>query len=172
MIGYVMTPEKGDVDLLLYGFAQDLLVRGHQISGVVQVNTPCPSVGKCDMDVTVLPNGPVLRISQNLGRASRGCRLDTSALEDAVGLVHARLDRSVELLIVNKFGKLEAAGRGFRDVIAQAMLLDVPVLVGVNYLNQKAFQEFTGGETKPVPAKKEGLLGWYRQALIGTPCFG
>jgi hypothetical protein len=82
------------------------------------------------MDVRVLPNGPILRISQNLGSVSKGCRLDPAALEAAVGLVEARLDPNVDLLIINKFGKHEADGRGFRTVIAAALDLEIPVLVG------------------------------------------
>ncbi|MHA6323808.1 DUF2478 domain-containing protein [Roseivivax sp. CAU 1753] len=141
-IAYTMAPGRGDTDRLLYTVAQDLAALGYRTSGTVQINTERDS-HPCDMDVQVLPDGPVLRISQSLGRDARGCRLDPSTLESAVGLVTADLARGVDVLIVNKFGKHEADGRGFRPVIAEALLRDVPVIVGLNSLNAAAFHAFT-----------------------------
>jgi hypothetical protein len=112
------------------------------------------------MDIRVLPDGPTLRISQNLGPQARGCRLDTDALETAVALVAARLSAGADLLILNKFGKHEAEGRGFRDVIATAVAMDVPVLVGLNALNRAAFERFAGGLAIEVPPDPAALRAW------------
>jgi hypothetical protein len=138
-LAYTMAPGRGDTDLVLFGLARTLAARGIRCRGVVQINSERPDAGPCDMDVKVLPIGPVLRISQDLGRAARGCRLDPAALETAVGLVSSGLSDGTDVLIVNKFGKHEAEGRGFRDVIAAALAMDIPVLVGINALNLPAF---------------------------------
>ena len=114
-LAYTMAPGRGDTDLILAGLAAGLGARGIRCCGTVQMNTERPDAGPCDMDVLVLPDGPVVRISQNLGVNARGCRLDTSALETAVAQVAARLDERTDLLIINKFGRHEAEGRGFRD---------------------------------------------------------
>lgn len=163
-IAYTMAPGRGDTDLLLHAVATRLIARGCRPAGTAQINTERPDAGPCDMDVIVLPNGPTIRISQSLGRSSRGCRLDPDALETAVGVVQSRLPES-DCLIVNKFGKHEAEGRGFRHVIAGALELDMPVLVGVNALNAAAFEEFTGGlavRLAPIPAHLER---WLRACL-------
>lgn len=144
-IAYTMPPGRGDTDLLLFDFAQQLAKHGYRACGTVQINTECEGPHPCDMDVRVLPDGPVLRISQNLGRASKGCRLDPSTLEKAVALAMTNLERGADVLIVNKFGKHEAEGRGFRTVIAEALARDIPVVVGLNPLNEQAFQAFAGG---------------------------
>ncbi|NNU82024.1 DUF2478 domain-containing protein [Halovulum dunhuangense] len=159
-LAWTMSPGRGDTDLILATLASDLAARGVRVCGAVQINTERPGAGPCDMDVQVLPGGPVLRISQNLGLEARGCRLDPAVLETAVGLVSARLDAGVDLLIVNKFGKHEAAGRGFRDVIAEAMALGVPVLVGVNALNRAAFEDFAGGLATRLPPEGAALAHW------------
>jgi hypothetical protein len=66
------------------------------------------------MELTVLPRGPALCISQDLGAGARGCQLDPGALERAVARVDMSLaEDAPELLIVNKFGKREAEGHGF-----------------------------------------------------------
>ena len=163
-IAYTMAPGRGDTDLLLFQLADELAARKVRCSGTVQINTN-QGVGPCDMDVKVLPTGPILRISQSLGRASRGCRLDPAVLEQAVGLVEADRSRSPDILIINKFGKHEADGRGFRHAIGQAVAQDIPVLVGVNALNLKAFAEFTGGASFKVEAKVPKLLNWCQDAI-------
>lgn len=159
-LAYTMAPGRGFTDLILETLAADLTARGLNCCGVVQINSERDCDGPCDMDVQVLPDGPVLRISQNLGPSARGCRLDPAALETAVALVAERLSSGADLLIINKFGKHEADGRGFRDVIAQAVAMDVPVLVGLNTLNRTAFETFAEGMAAPLPPETASLTAW------------
>lgn len=165
-IAYTMAPGRGDTDQLLCTLAQNLATLGYRTCGTVQINTE-RGAHPCDMDVRVLPDGPVLRISQNLGRDAKGCRLDPSTLETAVGLVEMRLEPGVDVLIVNKFGKHEADGRGFRTVIADALSREIPVLVGVNSLNLNAFQKFVGTEATQLEPSGKVLISWL-QAVLDT----
>ena len=169
-IAYTMAPGRGDTDLILFGLAGRLAARGLRCCGTVQINTERPGAGPCDMDEKVLPVGPVLRISQDLGRDSHGCRLDPQALETAVGLVAASLAGGADVLIVNKFGKHEAEGRGFREVIAEALARGIPVLVGLNGLNLPAFEGFAGGLAVPLPAEEEALAAWVLAATGQESC--
>lgn len=164
-LAYTMAPGRGDTDLILWRLASEFAARGFRCCGTVQINTERAESGPCDMDVKILPDGPNLRISQDLGPSSRGCRLDPAALETAVGLVAASLDRHTDLLIINKFGKHEAEGRGFRNVIAEALDLDVPVLVGLNGLNRSAFETFAGGLAIQLPPNKRALNDWVEAAV-------
>lgn len=159
-IAYMMAPGRGDVDEILYRLAGRLAARGVRCCGTVQINTGRPDSGPCDMDVKVLPEGPVLRISQDLGRDARGCRLDPQALETAVGHVSTSLVKKPDVLIVNKFGKHEAEGRGFRMVIAEALLLGIPVVVGLNGLNRVAFEEFAGGLAVALTPDETDVFEW------------
>lgn len=163
-MGYVVAPGRGDTDLLLAGVAEILLGEGVRLCGTVQFNTACEGEGPCDMDVRVLPDGPVIRISQSLGPGARGCRLDPGALETAIAACEASLEMS-DALIVNKFGKQEALGRGFRGLIAEAMGRGMPVLVGLNALNREAFEAFTGGAAEAVAPEAAVVLDWVRAAL-------
>lgn len=163
-MGYTMAPGKGDMDLLLAGVAERLLSDGIRVCGTVQFNTACDGDGPCDMDVRVLPDGPVIRISQSLGPGAKGCRLDPGALETAIAECEARLE-GASLLMVNKFGKQEALGRGFRNLIAEAMGREVPVLVGLNALNREAFETFTGGVAEAVAPEADALETWLRAAI-------
>lgn len=155
-----MAPGRGDTDLVLERLAANLAARGLRCCGTVQINSERADAGPCDMDVRVLPDGPVLRISQDLGSQARGCRLDPAALETAVGLVKVSLSSGADLLIVNKFGKHEAEGRGFRDVIAEAVAMEIPVLVGLNALNRPAFESFAEGLAIQLAPTTEALMAW------------
>lgn len=168
-LAYTMAPGPGDTDLMLEKLAVALIEDGMGCCGTVQINSDRPDAGPCDMDVRVLPEGPVIRISQDLGTGARGCRLDPDALETAVALVAARLSPGVDLLILNKFGKHEAEGRGFRDVIAEAMAMDVPVLVGLNALNRQAFETFAGGVAVAVPPDADSLRAWVDSVTTAAP---
>lgn len=160
-LAYITTDKAGETDGLLCQFAQELLAKAVDLAGVVQTNTDCVDSAHCDMDVTVLPKGPVFRISQSLGKEARGCRLDPEALENAVAAVQQGLSDDTALLIINKFGKHEASGRGFRDLIAEALARDIPVLTGVNRLNSDAFARFAGGAEQRLDPDLGNLRHWF-----------
>ncbi len=160
-IAYTMSPNPGDTDEVLGRLAARLAKRGLRTCGVVQINTAREDCQHpCDMDVKVLPDGPVIRISQSLGREAKGCRLNPEALEGAVAEVIKRLAEGVDVFILNKFGKHEADGRGFRDVIAEALSQDIPVITGLNKQNQEAFMTFTDGIAEQVSADVDVLAEW------------
>ena len=159
-IAYCMANRRGRTDLLLQQVAVFAANRGLIVCGIVQINSECEADGPCDMDVKVLPDGAVIRISQSLGRGSKGCRLDSQALEDAAGQVAAALENGADVMIINKFGKSEAEGHGLRSVIAEAIARDLPVLVGLNAANETAFAEFSGGLAKKLSAETETICDW------------
>lgn len=168
-LGVIQAQGPGTVDALLTKLADRLEARGIRLVGTVQSNSEPAAGVACDMDVRVMGGGPVIRINQTLGAGSRGCRLDLSALERAVGEVAARMEDDVELVIVNKFGKHEAEGRGFRDLIADALSRDVPVLTAVNHLNRSAFESFAADLAETLPADLDTIEAWVDEVLQRQP---
>ena len=160
-IAYTMTEGKGALDRLLADFADTLATRGVRTCGIVQINTDCESGYRCDMDVQVLPDGARIRISQKLGRDSTGCRLDPAGLEQAVADVARQMEQGFDIFILNKFGKQEAEGRGFRDLIATALDQGAAVIAGTNGLNTQRFEEFSGGLATRVDPTPEALMNWF-----------
>ncbi len=172
-IAYLMAQGRGDTDLVLARLANRLVREGLRTCGVVQINTDCCEAHPCDKDVRVLSDGPVIRISQSLASLVKGCRLDPSALEQAVALVEARMIQGVDVLIINKFGKHEAEGRGFRNLIAEALSLSVQAIVGVNTANFAAFQRSTEGLAVPITVDVDLLAAWLSaMAKADGPGFG
>lgn len=160
MLGYVISEGRGTVDPLMAEVAGRLRAQGWPIAGVIQVNVETGPETRCDMDLRVLTGSEQVRISQRLGRFARGCRLDPQGLERAVGLVEQALDQAPRLLLINKFGKAELEGRGFRPLIGRALLEGVPVLTAVNRTNLDGFHDFTAGIGTALPPSVEAVLDW------------
>lgn len=118
---------------------------GIAVAGIVQHNHFIRDRTKCDMEVEELASGIVLKISEDRGKEARGCRLDRGALSEAAALLSASIENGPELVILNKFGKTEAEGRGLRDTLAQAVQLGMPVIVGVPFRNIEQWRIFAEG---------------------------
>lgn len=160
MLGYVIAEEPGVTDDLMRAVADQLRARDLHVIGAVQVNLEVAPDTKCHMDLHILNGAEVVRISQNLGALSKGCRLDPDGLERAVGMVATHVESGADILIVNKFGKQEADGRGFRPVIGEALSAGIPVLTGVGKSNLEAFLEFAGEFAEPLPNTAENVVDW------------
>jgi nucleoside-triphosphatase THEP1 len=169
-IAFISSSERGGTDRVLAQVATKLEKQGFRLAGVVQTNFDRPGTHHCDMDVRVLPKGPIVRISQNLGAESHGCRLDPNALETAVASVETMFaDGSpIDFLVLNKFGKHEAEGRGFRTLIGDALMRGIPVITGINALNREAFETFTDGLAQPLANDVNDIMDWClaRKALV------
>lgn len=83
----------------------------------------------------------------------------------SVAEVEASLSGGADLVILNKFGKQEAEGRGFREVLAGAVAEGIPVLVGLNALNNAAFEAFAAGLATECPPTLEALTQWAETAI-------
>ncbi len=150
---------KGLTDACLAQAVALIQARGLLLAGTVQSNPQRADRRRCDMDLHILPDGPILRISEDRGAHARGCLLNAGVLEAAVAATLDRLDQA-ELLVVNKFGKQEAEGRGFVPVIAEAVGRGLPVLVGVNPLNHGAFHAFADGLAQDLAADPDAIAAW------------
>ena len=167
-LGYVSLSGRGATDALIAAALAQPVLAGQRLSGTVQIDTGRAADHPCDMDLQVLPDGPVLRISQDLGSGARGCRLDHGALEAAVVEVERRM-AGAAALVVNKWGKVDSEGRGFVPLIARALEAGLPVLVGVNGLNLPAFLDFAGGLATELPADPVRLAAWLAEAIAAAP---
>ena len=166
-------PFKGraPIDALLAVVVERLRQDGVRVIGFLQEDDSA-SVGAdaCStMRLRDLAGGGVMGISQDLGRFSEGCRLDSVALTEAAGRLEAALEAGADLLVVNRFGKAEAAGSGLRPVIARAIADNIPVLVPVREDYAPAWANFHGGLAASLPAEAEAVLDWCQRAVRPGP---
>lgn len=163
-LGYVVLGESGAVDQLFADLAKDLAAAGIYVAGVVQERHNRHDRSRCDLRLRQLPQGPVTAISLDLGEGSEGCRLDTGALEQISAEVAANLPLA-KLVLINRYGKQEARGKGFVTVLAEALGIGVPVLVGVAPGWVAEFQSFSAGMAKEVLPEPKALKDWALSAV-------
>lgn len=165
MLGFIISEKPGQADAILQQLAQDLIVQGVRLTGAVQETTRLSANQKKSMALHLLPDGPLIGISQDLGPMATGCSLDPDGLEQAVGLMAAALERQPQILLLNKFGKQEAEGRGVRPLIGEALARDIPVLIGVGREKLPLFQAFAGDMAQELPRDLPALLDWCQQHM-------
>jgi nucleoside-triphosphatase THEP1 len=119
-------------------------LQGIRMAGVIQHRARDPGHG-CDMLLEDLATGRQTSIFADRGHGAKGCQLDEDAMLQMVSEIELALKSGSDLVVLNKFGKVEAEGRGMRDLIAQAVCLDTPLIVGVPARNLQAWREFARG---------------------------
>jgi len=164
-LGVVIYRDSSVGDELLCGCAEYLQLLGHRLGGVVQSNVYRSGRLKCDMYLRDLLTCERIEISNNRGNGANGCRLDGSALARACVLGSEALRANIDLFVLNKFGKEESEGRGFRSVIAEALIAGIPVVVGVSERNIASLTDFAGDAMKLIPAEHRAIANWGREAI-------
>lgn len=153
---------EDDIDTLLADVADAVQARDLRISGALQLWGDADGECRCsDMDLRSLSDGRLFRISQPLGPGSEGCRLDPGGLAACAAALENEVAAGCDLLILNRFGRGEAEGRGFRDLIGQAVLAGVPVLTAVRESYAAAWALFGKGIACDLPADRAAVLAWF-----------
>lgn len=154
------------IDDLLEQAAIRLGESGYTVEGFLQREVPANS--NC-CSTTLLESIQDLshtKISQDLGPQSRGCRLDPQAFAELVQPLIHRLWQGADLLIINRFGKGESQGAGFRTAITCACEMGIPVLTAVRKPYLEAWQEYTGGRYSALPPDDQAVMEWTHHVCI------
>ncbi|MBZ0130303.1 MAG: DUF2478 domain-containing protein [Rhodobacteraceae bacterium] len=167
-IAYISAAARGETDRLMSETAAFLAARQVRCAGIVKEEGYSSAFANgCDMKVQVLPDGPVIKITQDLGEGSDACRLNPAAIAEAVANVENGALADARMFLLNKFGPEEVEGRGFRGVIGKALELEIPVLVGVSNASRKEFEAFADGLAEALPADSDAIRDWCLTAIDG-----
>lgn len=134
--------------------------RGLRIEGYLQIELPDETNCSSMTCLEAIANGDRIRISQALGSGSKGCRLNPQALAEASGALVRNLDAGPDLLVVNRFGRGEAEGQGFRQAIEKAFAMGIPVLTAVREDYLDAWRSFGAEYAAELPARAEAVSAW------------
>lgn len=156
--------EAARIDELLAGLSRKLRDEGFSLAGTVQHNMDEAGRPCSDMHIEDLATGRLLNITNPL-RIGDGCRLDATALEDVAGIVAEGLERPVDLVILNRFGKQEIAGNGFRAMMEGAVAREIPLLTVLNGVHRNAWDDFAAGMAETLPPDATAIEHWCRATL-------
>lgn len=127
---------------VLDAIARDLQREGRRCAGFLQFDQFRPGRSRCDMILENIQTGVRVQISEDRGPQAQGCILDPHALLTAMADARERLREGADVLLLNKFGKAEAEGSGFRPLIADAVASEIPVVIGVPRRNLESWRVF------------------------------
>jgi len=157
-IGVVVYDDGLFRDALIARCAAGLVASGYQLGGVVQSNVHRCGRRRCDMYVKDL-------FSLDRGNEARGCRLDPDAFARIDAWIGRAVLERVNLLIMNKFGREEAHSRGLRRVIAEALIAEIPLLIGFSTRNLRHFLTFVGYSATRLRPDVGAITAWCRNAI-------
>jgi hypothetical protein len=142
---------------------------GLALAGVVQHRAFVGGDRRCDVFLEDLATGHRTALFENRGAGARGCRLDQAALAEATARVEGSLEHAPQLLVLNKFGKVECEGGGLRDLIASAIDRGIPVIIGVPARNLDAWQSFAGELATELPDDANQIAMWLEKVVAVSP---
>lgn len=149
-----------DPDAVLHDFATRLAAQGHRAVGLVQYGRHRHDVP--EIAVRLVHNGVEVPLLQQLGRHATGCRLDIGQLLAAGAQIAGALNDGADVLIINRFGKLEREGKGLIYLIEQALGAEIPVVIAVHRQGFPAWIKFADGMSVRLDCNAQALEAWWR----------
>jgi Protein of unknown function (DUF2478) len=149
-------------DEALLAFLDGAMASGVQIAGLVQERAGDDLRDLHDLRVRDLTSGEILPIMQDLGPEATGCAVDPAAVAEAARLLERALATNPDLLVVNRFGRLESEGGGMLAEIGRAFAEGVAMIICVPARYRDAWNEFAAGLDAELPARREAIEAWWR----------
>ncbi|HVY56673.1 MAG TPA: DUF2478 domain-containing protein [Xanthobacteraceae bacterium] len=149
-----------DPDGLLRAFADDVQRSGFRVVGLVQaghVSDPAQE----RLPAVALPTRAPVSLRHIRERAPGGCHLDEAQLAETRRTIAVAMSDGADLVIINRFGKLEAAGAGLVEEIKRAVVADIPVLIAVPHWHFRTWTRFCAGMTVKLACSREAIDAWW-----------
>jgi len=98
---------------------------------------------------------------QDPGSGSTACHLEGAGVLAAAEWVRADISTGCDLVVLSKFGKLEAAGTGLRDAFAAAIEAGVPLLTSASPAVDTAWRAFASPIYSVLAADADAIDAWW-----------
>jgi nucleoside-triphosphatase THEP1 len=99
---------------------------------------------------------------------AKAAKSTTNALQRLGAQLKPRSRRGADLVIVNRFGKLEAAGRGLVRLIKRAVGADIPVITAVPAHRFATWVKYSNGMSVRLPCRRAALDEWWQSVAGGA----
>lgn len=148
-------------DPVIAEFVRRLQQRGLRVRGLRQEDGPA-TPGRAPATTLIdLANGERHCISLDLGPGAASCKVDTAAVAAVSRVLREALRDDPDLVIVSRFGTLEAEGGGFSAEMLALMEAGVPLLTVTAQKHLEAWRRFTGGAGAELPVEIGAIESWF-----------
>ncbi len=154
----ILFDRDAPVDTTMRDFIDGLRARGVSVAGLVQQS----GAEERDLYVRDLTSGETLPIMQDLGAEAEGCAVDPAAIAVAARMLDRARATKPDLLVVNRFGRLESEGAGMIAEIGAAVAEGEAVLIAVPQRYADAWNTFAQGLDVQLAPATSALDAWWR----------
>jgi nucleoside-triphosphatase THEP1 len=159
---------KDDPDRLLLDFTEDLRRSGVRTAGLVQLNSSPRQSDDREVRTVILSSGEVVPVAHDRNLGPTGCELHCGQLASIAKLIEAAIHGGADLVVINRFGKLEAKGKGLIELIQQAAEADIPVLIAVPEHRFAGWIKYSAGMSVRLPCRRAALDRWWQSVAMGV----
>jgi len=152
-------------DAAVAGFLKRIAGSGARIAGLVQEHAEREGCALHDAQVRDLATGERLPILQDLGAGATGCRVDPAAIALAARMLDRARETAPDLLVANRFGRLESEGGGMLVEIGQAFGDGLAVLICVPSRYIASWNAFADGLDVQLPPSAEAIAQWWESVV-------
>jgi hypothetical protein len=131
-----------------------------------------PQEGECAAgDLRSLSDGRRFQMLQDLGPGAAACRLDADGVVSACEAVLQGIATGCDLVVLNKFGKIEADRSGLAPAFASAAQAGLPILTSVAPRFTEAWDRFAAPYYVILPPDLGAIEAWWRGVRMSPePC--
>ncbi len=153
------------IDALLNDVVVELEAQGAKLAGVIQTAGLEPGCDVLGVKLRSLAGDWDMPILQNRGREARGCRLDYGSIAEVTARISNNIPADTDFVFLNRFGRAEAEGNGFRQILQKCLESDFPAIIGVREDYLEDWTVFHGGLATQLPPDRHAILGYCRRQM-------
>jgi hypothetical protein len=137
-----------------------------RIAGVIEESHGLPD-RKCSAGyLRSIVSGTRFPIFHDLGPGAEACHLEADGAAAAAIAVEKDIAVGCDLVLLSKFGKLEAARGGLSDAFRAAIAAERPMLTSVSPAFEAAWTEFASGLFVTLPADPVRVGAWWKTVRL------
>jgi nucleoside-triphosphatase THEP1 len=157
---------KDNPDRLLLDFTEDLRRSGVRTVGLVQLDGSTAQSDDRERRTVMLSSGEIVPVAHDRDLGAVGCGLDSGKLASISRLIETAIHEGADLVVIDRFGKLEAKGEGLIDLIRQAAEADIPVLIAVPEHRFASWIKYSAGMSVRLPCRRAALDRWWQSVAM------
>jgi len=119
-----------------------------------------------------IASGTLFPMFQDLGSGSTACRIDPAGVALAGEAVRRDIAAGCDLVLLNRFAKLEAGREGLLSAFMAAVEVEAPILTSVSPTYQEAWERFAAPFHVMLPADPDAVEVWWRDVQAARPVSG
>ncbi|WP_293400949.1 DUF2478 domain-containing protein [Phenylobacterium sp.] len=128
-----------------------------RVAGVIE-EEPAPGHAQ----LRSLADGRRFEVFQALGRGSSACSVDADSIVTACAAVCGDIEAGCDLVVLSKFGRLEAERTGLSDAFAAGLAGEVPILTSVAPKFDPVWTAFAAPLFVMLPPQLAAMEAWWR----------